>query len=915
MLNLKYTYLFWVFLFCINTQFIDAQDLTEILADEVTKTLTSGSNARKDEERFTSFIQNEYQNTVKQLKKIDKDIEQTLFQTNLQRERIKIASQLCSLDPRACFLIEEYQTFQEQNIPQSIDELEIYGVDYFTGYPIEMNAFDNLPMQDDYIISIGDYINVSSFGILNFDEEIEVDLTGNLLVPQIGLVKIAGMNFLEAQKKVSELVNSKFPSTEIYLSLNQVRAIQVFTMGVVNKPGSYAVSSMSTGVNAIITGGGFQRNASLRNISIVRGNQIVANIDLYKLLIKGDSSSDTRLKNGDTVLVHGSKNRVSVFGEVHRPAIYEFLEGESVQDAIDFALGFTSFADEKNIIIKRVVENNKIDTLSIKDLVSFKLKAGDEIIINTMKGESLNNLVIKGELRNVGQYSINGKSSLGDFISIERDLLENTYTGLAIIKHYSQRTRSWSIQRFNLLNQGELNEIEVHANDQVFIFSKEEVEFINSLTFLEFIQKIYNQDDSLDKQSQESVSIASSTVVPSSLLPNLDMNIDDFDESYDKANQSELLRCFNFFGRLNDSSFIESAFTKIQVFNPINKQTCPDLFTEIPELLPVLFASSIPVLGNVRVPGLYPVDENVSASDILEIAGGSLDGELDNNTFEAGFKNSEIRIIAFDQLSQYKDLSYFSSKVSYKISEQGFVTLKGQFKFPGKYAIDSSTTLMDIYERAGFLTHVAFPYGAILARESIKEIEQDSLERAERELAEVLSTAVTSGYLKQNSTDLISLLALMTSISNADPIGRLVSEFDPNTIRQNPSLNIKLEDGDVIYMPSLQNTVTVMGQVLNPVTVPFNPNYKLKDYIISAGGFKDRADDKKAYAILPNGISIDPANTFLGFSSGSNKIVPGTTIIVPRKARPLDGLSMVEVLTPILANLSVTAASIAAINN
>ena len=315
------------------------------------------------------------------------------------------------------------------------------------------------------------------------------------------------------------------------------------------------------------------------------------------------------------------------------------------------------------------------------------------------------------------------------------------------------------------------------------------------------------------------------------------------------------------------------------------------------------------------MPGLYPVDGSVTAEDILNISGGSIDLDPQNTIYEAGLSNSEIRTIPLEALSLFSSLTYFSAKANYKYSEQGFVTLSGQFQYPGKYAINSNTSLLDIYERAGNLTNYAFPYGAILTRKSIQEIEKESLERAERELAEVLSTAVTAGYLKQNSTDLVSLLALMTSISNAEPTGRLVSEFDPRAIKNDLSLNTILEDGDVIYMPRLRNTVTVMGQVLNPVTIPYNPSSSLDDYILAAGGFKDRADKNKTYAILPNGISIDPSNSFINFISGSNKIVPGTTILVPRQARPLDGLSLVEVLTPILANLSVTAASIAAISN
>lgn len=889
-----------------------AQDLTELLADEVTKTLTSGSKTRKDEERFTSFIQNEYQNTVKQLKKIDKDIESTLFQTNLQRERIKMASQLCSLDPRACFLIEEYQLYSESKTPQTVDELEIFGSDFFTGYPIDMNAFDNLPIQDDYIISIGDYINISSFGILNFDEEVEVDLTGSLLIPQVGLVNIAGMKFSDASKKISQIVSDKFPSTEIYLSLNQIRAIQIFTMGVVNNPGSYSVSSMSTGVNAVITGGGFQKNASLRDISIVRGKDVIANIDLYKLLIDGDSSSDIRLKNGDTVLVNGSKNLVSVFGEVHRPAIYEFKDGETISDVLRFSLGFTSFADKQSIVLKRITKNNKVETISISDNLDLNLAPGDEIIINPLRGEAINNIAIYGALRNTGQFSIKTNANLGDYISLDRDLIEETYTAFAIIKHFDRRTRSWNLERFNLLNQEKLNTTKVFSGDEVFIFAKTDIEFINSLTFLNKIEDIYNENP-LDQELDNNIDAASA--IPKSIIPSMDLIKEDNKGDIKTAQERELDKCFTYFGKLNKASFAEASITKLTIFDPINQLDCPEFIEKSPELLPILLGSSIPVLGNVRVPGLYPVDGNVTAQDILNISGGSMDLDPQNTIYEAGFSNSEIRTIPLQTLSLFSNLTYFSAKANYKYSEQGFVTLSGQFQYPGKYAINSNTTLLDIYERAGNLTNYAFPYGAILTRKSIQEIEKESLDRAEKELAEVLSTAVTAGYLKQNSTDLVSLLALMTSISNAEPTGRLVSEFDPSAIKSDLSLNTILEDGDVIYMPRLRNTVTVMGQVLNPVTVPYNPSFSLDDYILAAGGFKDRADENKTYAILPNGISIDPGNSFINFSSGSNKIVPGTTILVPRQARPLDGLSLVEVLTPILANLSVTAASIAAISN
>ena len=150
-------------------------------------------------------------------------------------------------------------------------------------------------------------------------------------------------------------------------------------------------------------------------------------------------------------------------------------------------------------------------------------------------------------------------------------------------------------------------------------------------------------------------------------------------------------------------------------------------------------------------------------------------------------------------------------------------------------------------------------------------------------------------------------------MDSAKATGRLVAELNPTIIERDPSKDIILRDGDIIYMPEITNTVTIMGDVLNPVTVPYNASHDLNDYIMLAGGYTSSADKSKTYAILPNGASVKIGGSFRAFQG--NDLMPGSTIIVPKQARPLSGLSLVEVITPILANLSLTAASIAAINN
>jgi len=160
----------------------------------------------------------------------------------------------------------------------------------------------------------------------------------------------------------------------------------------------------------------------------------------------------------------------------------------------------------------------------------------------------------------------------------------------------------------------------------------------------------------------------------------------------------------------------------------------------------------------------------------------------------------------------------------------------------------------------------------------------------------------------------------MTSLENSKPIGRLVTELNPVKFNNNIEQNIILENGDKIFMPKIQTTVTVVGQVLNPVTVPHTVGATFNDYIRLAGGLKKEADKNKIYALLPNGEAIQRKDGMLlsslpYLSFNREDILPGSTIVIPRKARPLDSLALVETITPVLANLSVTAASIAAISD
>ena len=140
----------------------------------------------------------------------------------------------------------------------------------------------------------------------------------------------------------------------------------------------------------------------------------------------------------------------------------------------------------------------------------------------------------------------------------------------------------------------------------------------------------------------------------------------------------------------------------------------------------------------------------------------------------------------------------------------------------------------------------------------------------------------------------------------------MIVDLDLRNISSGKSPDFFLEPGDTIFMPQRSSTVSIMGSVLNPISIPYNRRNSISDYIDAAGGYNDFAKKNSTYVVLPSGKAIT-TNSFLPFNKGN--ILPGSTIIVPRNQRPLQGFTLVEAITPVLANLSITAASLSSINN
>ena len=235
--------------------------------------------------------------------------------------------------------------------------LKKFGYDFFSTMPTSLAAVGDLPLPNDYKISLRDQFRIILSGSRDQIFNLNVNLDGTILFPELGSVYVAGLTLQEVREKLSSIVNQSYIGVNIDISLTNLSAKKVTIVGAVQTPGTYLINPFSTITGALAYSGGISEIGSLRNINLIRNNGSILSFDLYDLLIKGDRSNDLTIEAGDTILINAASQFVTIDGAVNRPAIYEIIEGEEISNIIDFALGFTQTANKSNISISYLDSN------------------------------------------------------------------------------------------------------------------------------------------------------------------------------------------------------------------------------------------------------------------------------------------------------------------------------------------------------------------------------------------------------------------------------------------------------------------------------------------------------------------------------------------------------------------------------
>jgi len=253
--------------------------------------------------------------------------------------------------------------------------LPYFGYDLFKGQN-DFSSLKDVPVPQDYVLNIDDQIKITIYGKTTQKHLLFVGRDGGVEVPDVGNLSAAGMKFADFSQTASQKIREKFTGADVNISLGKVGSMRVFVLGEAQTPGGYQVSSLATITQALQTAGGIRLTGSLRNIQVKRAGKTVARIDLYDLLLKGDSSQDIRLQNGDAVFIAPVGARASIKGGVVRPAVYEIGSAVSYNELLTLSGGYQSDAIRHQVSVTTMNSKGEKQTL-VTSVHDRKLSARD----------------------------------------------------------------------------------------------------------------------------------------------------------------------------------------------------------------------------------------------------------------------------------------------------------------------------------------------------------------------------------------------------------------------------------------------------------------------------------------------------------------------------------------------------------
>jgi protein involved in polysaccharide export with SLBB domain len=548
--------------------------------------------------------------------------------------------------------------------PERAGDLPHFGYELFEGVPTTFAPAPDIPIPSDYVVGPGDTIQLQLYGKTNADYSLVVSRDGTVQIPEIGPKSVAGLKFSELQERVKNYVENQMIGVKGYISMGPLRSIRIFVLGDVNRSGSYTVSALSTMTNALFVSGGIKRPiGSLRNVQLKREGRIITRLDLYDLLIRGDTSKDVRLMPGDVIFVPPVGRTVGVSGAIRRPAIYELRDERTVSELIQMAGGLPPTAARTEARLSRISATGQRVVIDI-DLQSDKdqnrpLADGDRLAVQSVLDRVEDFVALTGHVERPGRYEWFEGMRLSDLITdVEADLQPRAELDYVLVKR--MLPPDWRIEVLSArLNRAlevpeSLDNLLLMPRDEVRIFSQTED---RADTLEPVIDQLRSQARIEDPE--QVVSAVGQVAFPGQYPLENDMRVSDLVRASGNLNQqayklsAELVRYQVFEGKIRETMRLpvelsaalagsEKEDMLLRPFDALHVKQMPDWREQ----------RRVEIEGELLFPGTYVVGKDETLSDLIDRAGGFNDRAFLDG---AVFIREELRKKEQQQLDRLRD--------------------------------------------------------------------------------------------------------------------------------------------------------------------------------------------------------------------------------------------------------------------
>lgn len=739
---------------------------------------------------------------------------------------------------------------QEDEEAEKNGGLKPYGYDLFAGSPTTFAPVTEIPVPANYTLGPGDVLRIQLWGKENQNLELPISRDGSISFPQSGPMSVAGLSFDEARQQIKKRVSEQYIGVEASVSLGELRSMRVFVLGEARNPGSYSVSSLSTITNALYVSGGIKQTGSLRNVQHKRDGKLLGTLDLYDLLMAGDSSEDSRLQPGDVVFIPSVGKRAGIDGEVYRPALYELKGENTLAELVEMAGGLTPQAYPQRINIERTNE----DFLRIIAEADFttpkgrraRIKAGDKVDIPSISDITGQYVEVTGAATRTGKFAWMPGMKVSSLLqNLDADLMPTADKRYAAIVRTDQETDTISVLNLRLREairqKGGNEDLLLEEKDRILIFSdagkvkggEEGRNFTRESLFSPVLQRLKTQASPTNPQ--QTIRISGPVRYPGEYPMPAPRNLSD---------------AVFVAGGLKDSASMYQA--------------------EVAR---------------------YTIDENgVGQTRIINV-----------NLADAMAGNTNLKLESRDKIL-IKSIPDFAKTRT--------IELKGEVRYPGQYTFRDGETLREVLERAGGLTDNAFPKGAVFSREKLRQLEAQRLREAEERLqGDLLGVQLEGDNFSGQSADRTQQVQdLLEEVQGSEPVGRLV--IDLASVLNDPDYqSIRLQDGDTLTVPTIPQSVTVFGEVQFPTSHLHQAGLTVDDYLERSGGPTRQADESRVYVVKADGSVMLPEES-RWFGGRSQQLEPGDTIIMPIDVDRLNQLELWTNVSQIVYQIALGAAAV-----